>query len=377
MRTLTSGSSCSSRAAGLVPRHMSTSLTQHTDGMVQRSRRRRGSRGVAYRRAPVLPAAVHCLLFMLLLSFVAVVRAFDVHDRQLRHACVSCSRSFSVLGALQRHYRRDHPGVVFWEVPGGQRTQAAPAAVAAISRAAQPPHASSTEAPDQGGREAAPEQCEPALSQPTAVAGMIQQYYRDFDDMATVRPIVEQVEGGRPQRFNTPTLRMFRSFAVSVGGSGLSGSDRELFWENIVAAEREALRGTSASECLGPMEAAFSSAHKFKASLRTDADQCMQDLKWMVADIKTASQTVPFYFRDLLGVLVNAAQQATCIKLRGERRWDADGNVVRSGTLDSDVYLAEQDDVLSDARHSGIDKKFVMGVQLFSDSALVSWSGGA
>lgn len=97
----------------------------------------------------------------------------------------------------------------------------------------------------------------------------------------------------------------------------------------------------------------------------------------MVADIKAGGQTAPFYFRDLMGVLVDAAQRAASIKLRGERRQDADGNVLRSGTLDSDVFLAEQDDVLSDARHSGIDKKFVMAVQLFSDAALVSWSGGA
>lgn len=339
-----------------------------------RACRRRGLSRRQDCRGPALPVVVHCLTFLLLLAFVAAVRAFDFHNSQLRHACATCSRSFSVLGALQRHYRRDHPGFVFWEAPGGQPARAAPAPVPPrVGEApASPPTVSS--AANQGREPVV--SSEPTIPQPTAVAGQIQQYYRDFGDMSTVRPIVEHVEGGRPQRFNTPTLRMFRSFALSSGGSGLSGPDRELFWTNIVTAEREALKGTSAADSQGPMEAAFSSGYKFKASLRADADQCMQDLKWMVADIKAEGQSATFYFRDLMTVLVDAVQQATAVRMYGERRRDADGNVLRSGTLDSDVYLAEQDDVMSDARHSGIDKKFVMAVQVFSDSALVSWSGG-
>lgn len=96
----------------------------------------------------------------------------------------------------------------------------------------------------------------------------------------------------------------------------------------------------------------------------------------MVADIKMDSRTVPFFFRDQMAVLVDAAQSAPSVSLHGERRVDANGNVVRSGTLDSDIYLSAQEDVASDARYSGIENKFVMAVQLFSDAALVSWSRG-
>lgn len=324
-------------------------------------------------RRPELALAVHFVLFLFMLSFVAAVRAFDVHDRQLLHACVSCSRRFSVMGALHRHYRRDHPGTPFWDLPGASQPVPEPAVPASDVVEAPPP--SEPPAPLDRGEPTVP--FERRVNEPTAVAGQILAYYREFGDLATVRPVVEPVEGGRPQVFNTPTLKMFRSFALSVGGAGLSGPDRELFWENIVTAEREALRGTDAANTLGPMEAAFPSASKFKTSLRCDADRCMQELKWMVADIKTEGQTATFYFRDLMTVLLDAAQNAKAIQLHGERRRTDDGHVLRSGTLDSDVYLAEQEDVMSDARHSGIANKFVMAVQMFSDSALVSWSGGA
>lgn len=211
---------------------------------------------------------------------------------------------------------------------------------------------------------------------PTAVAGSILAYYRKWGDRATARPIVEHVEGGRPDVFNTSSLKKFRSFALSVGGGGLSGPDRELFWDNLVTAEREAMQSANAPEGKGPLETAFSSGAEFKASLKSDADRCMQDLGWMVADIKMESQTVPFYFRDLMAVLVDAAQSAPSVLLRGKRRVDADGIVLRSGTLDSDIFLSAQQDIASDARCSTMKNKFVMAVQLFSDAALVSWSRG-
>lgn len=52
-----------------------------------------------------------------------------------------------------------------------------------------------------------------------------------------------------------------------------------------------------------------------------------------------------------------------------------DGDVVRTGTLDSDLYLNEQESVMNIHGKNGAGKCFLMAVQLFSDAALVSWSG--
>lgn len=168
----------------------------------------------------------------------------------------------------------------------------------------------------------------------------------------------------------TESLKKHRSFVMSAGGYGLSGLDKKRLWDSVVTGEREALHGTGRQ---GPMEAAFPDAEAFLSSLRVDADRCMDALGWCVTDFDLGGQKVVFYSRDLIKVLVEAVESAAKVQILGARRYDRNGNVIRSGTLDSDVYLDEQ------ARVVGTDadnRRFFMAGQLFSDAALVSWSGG-
>lgn len=206
-----------------------------------------------------------------------------------------------------------------------------------------------------------------------ATATQIHDFYRQWDDTSRTHPVVEHVAGGRVSTFTTQKLEKFRSFVLSVGGCGLSGPDKEKFWDTVVTGEREALHGTSRQ---GPMETAFPTAASFTASLRDDADRCMQELDWRGTPFDVAGKTVHFYSRDLMKVLVETAESATKLVIKGERRKNVDGDVVRTGTLDSDLYLNEQESVMNIHGKNGAGKCFVMAVQLFSDAALVSWSGG-
>lgn len=120
---------------------------------------------------------------------------------------------------------------------------------------------------------------------PMATATQIHDFYRQWDDTSRTHPVVEHVAGGRVSTFTTQTLKKFRSFVLSVGGCGLSGPDKEKFWDTVVTGEREALHGTSRQ---GPMETAFPTAASFTASLRDDADRCMQELDWRVTPFDVA-----------------------------------------------------------------------------------------
>lgn len=234
---------------------------------MRRLRSSRCSLWPASRRGHALPVFIYWLLLVLLLSFVIVCTAYDLaHVEHHPHACGQCSRSYSVLGALRRHYRRDHPGVAFSQQqersPSPPPNDAAPVADAAPLGAqpssaasppenrAAPPTAFSSSCPDAGptGIQA---------SVPTAVAGSILAYYRKWGDRITARPIVEHVEGGRPDVFNTPSLKKVPSFSLSVGGGGLSGPDRELFWDNLATAKRQSMASASATAGKGPPETAF------------------------------------------------------------------------------------------------------------------------
>lgn len=150
-----------------------------------------------------------------------------------------------------------------------------------------------------------------------ATATQIHDFYRQWDDTSRTHPVVEHVAGGRVSTFTTQKLEKFRSFVLSVGGCGLSGPDKEKFWDTVVTGEREALHGTSRQ---GPMETAFPTAASFTASLRDDADRCMQELDWRGTPFDVAGKTVHFYSRDLMKVLVETAESATKLVIKGERR---------------------------------------------------------
>lgn len=87
-----------------------------------------------------------------------------------------------------------------------------------------------------------------------------------------------------------------------------------------------------------------------------------------------------FYSRDVMLVALEAFTRSTSRCMRGQCKHAADGSVLRTGSLDSDSYLREQDDV--DRIHAGRFlngtplKVFLMETQVFSDATLVSKNGG-
>lgn len=371
---------------------------------LNRSRRkcaRRTSLSTFLRRA--MRHTLLWLLFVVFLSVLHEMRAYPLPlppDVLLPHRCSSCSRSFKQFSGLQRHNRQDHRGVPFWiarrgspaggrargnglgqdcgpadDAAGTAEPQLEPAAP--VQPVAGPSSSSSSLAapPNALLQSSVTDQTKVTDAlQSVATAERIHEYYRRWGDTQRTRPVVTSIPGGRPSAFVTPVLKMFRSFVLSAGGCGLSVKDKARFWEAVVAGERESLRDSGG---LGAMEAAFPTADAFVASLRTDADRCMEELKWRVTDFSMGDNTVHFYSRDLMQVLREAAEGADELAILGRRRRDSSGNVVRSGTIDSDVYLKEQEMVLDMHGRDGMSKVFVMAVQLFSDAALVSWSGGA
>jgi len=79
-----------------------------------------------------------------------------------------------------------------------------------------------------------------------------------------------------------------------------------------------------------------------------------------------------FSSRDLLLVVLDLLQNAGHVQLWGESLGvGSDGTRLRSEIMDSDVFLTEESTV---RRHHG-SLSFVLGVQLFVDEAVVSWSG--
>jgi len=203
------------------------------------------------------------------------------------------------------------------------------------------------------------------------LATRIHDYYRAKGDLERTVHLADRSKT-KPSKFNTPVLKGFRLFALSTGGTGLSNKGRREYWATTVAAEK-ATAGNSGR--VGPMTAAFPTASSFVRALRGEQDRCMAELGWRKTDILLGGTVFVFYSRDLWKVAVEAMLSGIRVVLHGERRWHENGEAVRSETLNGDLFLNEQEDVRR-LHQTLFTNVFVLAIQLYSDAALVSWSGG-
>lgn len=131
---------------------------------------------------------------------------------------------------------------------------------------------------------------------------------------------------------------------------------------------------------IGPLETAFPTESSFVNSLKGYNARCLAEQGWRVTDIVDGEDFYKFYSRDVMAAVLNSFMRATSRCMRGERKYAADGSVLRCGSLHSDLYLREQADV--DRVHAGRFlngkplKVFTMAAQFFSDATLVSKNGG-
>lgn len=203
----------------------------------------------------------------------------------------------------------------------------------------------------------------------TPISKRIIEYYRAIGDLGRTTPLVPPVSGLRPTEFVTHGLRKMRRIALGMGGSGLSQSARRELWDATVSLEREGLRDTGK---VGPMESAFPTPDAFVKSLQDESQRVLSVLGWRITTMMIRGKTRYFYSRNLLSVMQAALEGASEVQLCSTRRRRSNGTRVRTGSLDSDLYMNAESEVLRIHGHRG--RVMTVAVQLFSDVALVSWS---
>lgn len=163
-------------------------------------------------------------------------------------------------------------------------------------------------------------------------------------------------------------------FALTAGGSGLTELDQVRYAQSLRALEREATRGANVR---GPVLGSFATSRAFLTATRRETNRVLAMRNWMKVPISVGGRTYSYYFRDILVAGLSALEKATQVSFGDSAELlaidlDADDTTrVRHGTLDSDLYQAESQDVRR--RHGPTAR--VMSIQLHADEAIVSWSG--
>lgn len=124
------------------------------------------------------------------------------------------------------------------------------------------------------------------------------------------------------------------------------------------------------------MEMGFPTPGAFIMSFEDEKDRCLSKLSWRVTPFPMNGKVYQLYSRDSSQVAVGAMESASDVCIEGSRRRRRPGGpVTRTGALDSDLFLDAQREVLDLHHHRG--RIFTLGVQLFSDTALISWLCGS
>lgn len=130
----------------------------------------------------------------------------------------------------------------------------------------------------------------------------------------------------------------------------------------------------------GPVDSAFPKAAAYVSALKGEANRCLHEQQWRRTEIKSGTDTYLFYSRDVMIVALDAFMKATALCLRVKRRFAADNSVLRTDSLNGDLYMTEQESVdklHANKTHNGrLLQVFTLGIQLFSDATLVSWNNG-
>jgi len=242
----------------------------------------------------------------------------------------------------------------------------------------------------------------------TLTAARIRAYYESMPEASRTRRLVHPSVGQRESVFNTPLLREVLKFSLSAGGPGMSQADQKTYMSVLRLVEQVGRKrrhggrhgglrppcergqqaavglqhqlepvpadkdSCSADEEDGEISRAFPNQNSFVAAVQGEQRRVLSKMGWDETPLDVEGVTYLFYSRDLLTTALDLLKNARNIQLWGEELgMGPDGSRMRAEMMDSDLFLTEEATVRR--RHGPLS--FVLGVQLFVDEAVVSWSG--
>jgi len=213
--------------------------------------------------------------------------------------------------------------------------------------------------------EAGPEMWFPTIST------RVRAFFEKFGDAQRAVSLVTLRKRRRAGRFDTHRLRVLEDFALSVGGGGLSVLELTKLFHVLDAWDRTA-PGMPDDGDHRTIRDVFKSPNDFRQALNDDIDEGVSQNDWKQCMLEESGQSYEVYFRPALGVLLEALQSATRMRYWSGGHRVAEATDKRESPFDGDAFRECEADVV---RMHG-DKAFVLAFYAYSDSSVLSWSGG-
>jgi len=210
----------------------------------------------------------------------------------------------------------------------------------------------------------------------SSVATEAQAEYERIGDDKRAEPAVHARPNCNPGQFKTPALQMLQMFVHECNGSGLSTAFQTRLYDLLAAWDGSDERrkpvasgGKAGATGANRIKDVFPSATAFRNAVRDDLDDAILSAGWKKCTLVQGGVSYVTYFRSALRTALDALRNAKEVQLR---RDDGEVGDRRQAPMDGEAFRAHQDAV--DA--TSIEKAFVLGLYVYSDASLLSWSGG-
>lgn len=211
---------------------------------------------------------------------------------------------------------------------------------------------------------------EPRHATAGSISKRITEFYGRYPEAECAEPCADVEDANRPTFFNTPALQELLRFIVTSGGTGLSRVDQVALGSVLLALE-PAFRPPDDDNNL---HFRLPSAHSLVTAVNHEERRVLAARGWMQTPIDIGGREYTFFYRDMLQSVLSALRGAAEVQLNGARLDPtADGDERRSHTMNSDLFMEEQEDV----RRIHGQAAHVAGVMLHLDEAVVAWNGAS
>jgi len=203
----------------------------------------------------------------------------------------------------------------------------------------------------------------------SSVATEAQAEYERIGNAKRCEPAIDARQNCKPGQFNTPALKMLQTFVNECNGSGLSTASQTRLYELL--ARWDGSDGSGSADAGGPSRIAdvFTSPTAFRNAVRDDLDDAILSAGWKKCTLVQGGVSYVTFFRSALKTALDALRNAKEVQLR---RDDGDVGDRREAPMDGEALRAHQEAV----DDTTAEKAFVLGLYVYSDASLLSWSGG-
>lgn len=202
-----------------------------------------------------------------------------------------------------------------------------------------------------------------------SVATRVLAIYERYGDTGRSTPLARRRRHSKAGQFNTRRLRSFESFVLKAGGSGLSATDVTGLWELFFEWESDSSFPARTPKRLRDY---FATPHALRQALADDIDEAVDRDGWYTCNLTELGETSEGYFRSALPVIHDVLKCSRKVRYWAKGSEDEGSSDCRETPFDGDAFRLCEEQVLRD--HG--PKAFVLGLHAYSDSCVISKSGG-